>query len=96
MHMLAQQRDYTQIFIWSMVLIGVLIVLFLGVIWLKRWMMGSPETTKPAGFTLSDLRELRRAGQMTDEEFEKAKALLVGNLKTSESKPESGGMQAKE
>ena len=49
MHMLAQQRDYTQIFIWSMVLIGVLIVLFLGVIWLKRWMMGSPETTKPAG-----------------------------------------------
>ena len=34
MHMLAQQRDYTQIFIWSMVLIGVLIVLFRGVIWL--------------------------------------------------------------
>src|SRR3712207_8783046 len=30
-----------------------------------------------AGFTLADLRQLHKSGQMTDEEFEKAKSKVV-------------------
>lgn len=37
---------------------------------------------KPKDFSLTDLRELHRSGQMTSEEFERAKALLVGKVQS--------------
>ena len=37
----------------------------------------------PAGFTLSDLRDLHRNGQMTAEEFERAKGKIVAAAKAA-------------
>jgi hypothetical protein len=41
---------------------------------------GGPEATS-AGFSLSDLREMHRAGEMSDEEFDKAKAKVIDAAK---------------
>jgi hypothetical protein len=88
----APERDYTQIFIWSLVLIGVLAVGLVVVSKVKRRLQ---ETEQPSsmGFTLSDLRQLHKTGQMTDEEFERAKAKVVEAAKKAaerDAKPAGG------
>ncbi len=72
----APERDYSQIFVWSLVLIGVLAVGLVVVSKVKRRLQ-EPDQPSSMGFTLSDLRQLHKSGQMTDEEFEKAKAKVV-------------------
>lgn len=61
---------------WSIVLVGLLLAGFVVVAQLKKRLM-KPDDTISAGFTLSDLRALRRAGKMTEAEFEKAKEAVV-------------------
>ena len=67
--------------IWSGILIGILLVLFLVVSAIRRSMRSDEASGGSAGFTLGDLRSLHRQGKMTDEEFEKAKALLIGQTR---------------
>src|SRR5438105_14670781 len=62
---------------WSAALLILLVVGWLVVAWVKKW-MATPDETQPTGFTLSDLRRLHRGGQMTDDEFERAKEAIVG------------------
>src|SRR5947209_68560 len=66
--------------LWSGVLIVVLVVLFLVVSANRRWLKKDEETSG-GGSTLPDLRTLHRQGKMTDEEFERAKALLIGQTR---------------
>jgi hypothetical protein len=81
--------------VWSLVLVAIVVVGFLVVLKVKRW-VNAPELPGSAGFTLSDLRRMHKEGRMTDEEFEKAKMLIVGAAKAprpasdSELKPPSG------
>ena len=51
-------------------------VFFAAVSWLRRRVTAA-DRTPAGGFTLGDLRELHRSGKMSNEEFEKAKALIV-------------------
>ena len=54
----------------------------------RRRMRG--DVTGARDFTLTDLRDLHRQGKLTDEEFERAKSLLVGKVHTTlagEAKP---------
>jgi len=78
--------DYGAIFIWSLVLILFLIGMFLLVSRIKQWLK-APETTVGTGFTLSDLRQFHKSGQMTDEEFEKAKSRIIEAARKSVAKP---------
>jgi len=49
-----------------------------GALWLRRRFCGNEDRAAEAGgFTLSQLRELHRAGRLTSEEFERAKATVV-------------------
>ncbi|HYE18143.1 MAG TPA: hypothetical protein VEA69_06850 [Tepidisphaeraceae bacterium] len=76
------EAGYGQLFIWSVVLVVAVALLF-GVLYLyRRWMNNQGTTTGP-GFTLSDLRRYHKEGKMTTEEFEKAKALVIGTVKKS-------------
>lgn len=70
---------------WSLVLILIIVVLFGAVAMYRRW-MNADDTSAGDGFTLSDLRRLHKAGQMTDEEFEKAKRILIGSVKAAAEK----------
>ena len=63
---------------WSLVLICLLVGGFFAISKLRQWLRDDDAPVSPIGFTLSDLRQLHKQGQMTDEEFERAKAKIVG------------------
>ena len=63
--------------VWSLLLIGLIVAGWLTVWHVKRRLQKTDEVLGNAGFTLSDLRRLHKSGQMTDEEFEKAKGRVV-------------------
>ena len=89
------ERD---IIIWSLVLLGAVLVGFIAVAQLKKRLV-QPDRHAAAGFTLADLRALHRSGKMTDEEFARAKEALIAGLKkpdnrqadTSIAKPDQAG-----
>ncbi len=79
------------IFFWAMVLIGLLLWAGAGVVYFRRW-YGDTDLSSPVGFTLGDLRQLHRDGQMTDEEFESAKMQLLGQThRTLDEVPDPAG-----
>jgi hypothetical protein len=86
---LADFEQQKGIFIWSLVLVGFVILLFFGIVLFKRWLSDAGDSA-PAGpaFTLDDLRDLRRKGLMTDAEFEKAKAKLIASAQGPVAKDE--------
>ena len=52
------ESDYVSIFLWALVLIVFLLILFVAVVFLKRWLKSDDFTSRGPGFTLSDLRQL--------------------------------------
>jgi hypothetical protein len=75
--MLAEANHTTSIVFWSLSLIGLIVAGWLTVWHVKRRLQKTDEVLGNAGFTLSDLRQMHKSGQMTDEEFEKAKGKVL-------------------
>jgi len=75
------------VIIWAGILMVVLLVF--GAIWMVvRAKVRTDETNETDSmFSLGSLRRMHREGQLTDEEFEKAKAIVIGTM-TKETKPE--------
>ena len=65
------------VFLWSFILILLIVISAAAVMRLRRWLKEDDVPTGGIGFTLSDLRQLHQQGQMTDEEFERARAKMV-------------------
>ena len=76
-HTLAQNSGTASVFVWSFILIILIVIGAAGVMRLRRWLKEDDAPTGGIGFTLSDLRELHKQGQMTDAEFERARAKMV-------------------
>lgn len=76
----AETNVTTSILFWAFGLIILLIVMLISAVWIKKKMSPVDESTGGGGFTLADLRELRRSGAMTEEEYERAKAKMVQSL----------------
>ena len=75
---LLAESSTASVFIWSFILIILIVISAAGVMRLRRWMKEDDDTPSGRiGFTLSDLRQLHKQGQMTDEEFERARAKMV-------------------
>jgi hypothetical protein len=66
-----------QLFIWSAILVVLMLLAFGGYSLLKRWMNSSETDQGAGGFSLSDLRAMHKAGKISTEEFEKTKAMMV-------------------
>ena len=69
---------------WSLVIIALAVVGFLGVTKLRAWLKEDEEAesdSSPIGFTLSDLKRLHREGKISTEDFEKAHAKMIGAAK---------------
>lgn len=66
----------------SLVIVALVIAAFFGVVRLRAWLQSDdePAATGPA-FSLSDLKQLHRDGQLTDEEFERMRSKMVGAAK---------------
>src|SRR3954468_19959922 len=89
----SKDLNWTPIIIGCLILIVVVVLGLLVVSWMKRRMQAGGEPV-PAGFTLSDLRRLHKAGQITDEEFERAKARTIERYKAKEKKAREGAEAA--
>jgi hypothetical protein len=72
----AQSADLCQLVMWLMITLAAVGGLYFAVRWLRRWLK-EDDAASSIGFTISDLRELHRSGQITDEEFEKTKAKMI-------------------
>ncbi len=74
----ASSRDVVDV----VVLLGAALVLVvlgtLGVVWARRRLVDTDDDASTAGLTLHDLRQLHARGELTDEEFEAAKAAIIG------------------
>ena len=84
--LVAQESSFPSVFVWSLVLVAAVIGGFWVVTWLKRWMKTDEEPVS-IGFSLSDLRDLHRAGKLSDEEFERARTKMAASMKRELSKP---------
>lgn len=74
--------------IWPAALILVFAAILLGALSIvRRRMRQHDQPNLMRGFTLDDLRQLKREGKLTDEEFDKAKAKIVANVQRSLAKP---------
>ena len=73
-------RNTTSAIIWSLVLIGLVLLAFAAVSLVRRW-ANKTDAEQPAGFTLGDLRQLHKSGKISQEEFERAKALILATVK---------------
>ena len=82
----AQESSFSSVFVWLLVLVAAVIGGFWVVTWLKRWLKTDEEPVS-IGFSLSDLRDLHRAGKLSDEEFERARAKMAASMKRDLSKP---------
>jgi hypothetical protein len=68
------------------VALGVVVVLaaiLLGALSIVRRRMREEGAFAPKGFSLGDLRDLHRAGKLSTEEFERAKAKLVSGVQST-------------
>ena len=67
---------------WSVVLVVILVAGFAIVAYMKKKMRDDEDDGAPApaaGFTLSDLRRMHEAGQISPDEFERAKRKIVAS-----------------
>jgi hypothetical protein len=77
----AQENALSSVFVWSLVLVAVVIGGFWLVSILKRRLKSGDDEPASIGFTLSDLREMHRSGQLSDAEFERARTKMAASLK---------------
>jgi uncharacterized membrane protein len=63
----------------AVALVVIVVVGWFAVARIRRWMRD--DSTTEAAFTLEDLRRLRREGQLTEEEFETARAAMIGAVR---------------
>jgi Short C-terminal domain len=67
---------------WLGALAGLVIVGFGVLIWVRRVLRNPSGGARP-GFTLQDLREMRDAGAITAEEFERAREAMLQRLRST-------------
>jgi hypothetical protein len=63
--------------LWAVVLILMSVGLVAGLFALRKWMVGSGDTSGNSGLTLAELREMARTGVISQEEFERAREAAI-------------------
>jgi uncharacterized membrane protein len=72
----------SEILPWLIVLAGVVLAGGVVIYFIRRSIKNADSGgSATGGFTLQDLREMHAAGELTEEEFERAKALMIGRAK---------------
>ncbi len=64
-------------------------------VWFVRRWLGRSGASGPAGFSLQELRQLHAQGRLTDDEFERAKASIIGRVKGDDPRPITSDAQAR-
>lgn len=74
-------------------LVVIVVIGWFAIARIRSWMKDNAETAQP--FTLDDLRQLHRSGQLSDEEFERAKEMMIGSVRRAPTLKEIKAAQAK-
>lgn len=72
---------FSSVLPWLLLLIVVVIVGGVVMLLVRRWFT-SESSRETIGFTLQDLRNLHAAGELSDEEYERARASMIGRLQS--------------
>lgn len=75
--MIAQTNPGSRVIFWCVVLLLVSIAAAALVFWIRRRMLQDDYPTVSTGFSLADFREMHQRGELSDEEFEAARARLI-------------------
>ena len=70
---------FAHILPWLVALLGVVVIGAAG-IWVVRRLVRRESDGGAGGFTLQDLRDMKTSGQLSDEEFNRARDSLIGRL----------------
>lgn len=85
------------VFGWSLVVIVFVVVGFMAVAWLRKWMKEEDiPSAGGTGFGLSELRRMHARGELTDEEYERARGKMTASAKavTANMPDPAGGRRA--
>lgn len=85
LEMLADTPGLPEVFKPLMVLLIIIVLASSLVMWIRGRMLDK-DASQSGGFALSDIRAMHRRGEMTDEEFEKARDAIVGPMKAAAQK----------
>ena len=70
---------------WLILLLGLVIVGGVIILWIRRSISATNSLTAgDTGFTLYELRELHRKGELSNEEFERAREAIIGSFQAKD------------
>ncbi|MHC5001940.1 MAG: hypothetical protein ACYTJ0_02355 [Planctomycetota bacterium] len=75
---------------WLAALLVLLVIGAFVIAWLRRVAHGGSDDGSATGFTLQDLRDMHAAGQLTNEEFQRARDEMIGRLRPTGDEPWPG------
>jgi hypothetical protein len=87
----ASTETYARLYIWLTVLLVAVIVLGVAVWYARRWALSKPSSGTGQGWTLAELRELRQAGEVSEEEYEKLRTQIIGAVRRRVSESQTPG-----
>ncbi len=88
---LALADGYAELITWLLVLMGSIIVLGLGLWYYRRRWLFAERQPDAAPWTLADIRRLRDSGNLTEEEYQRIRASMIGALGAAEGKAGTAG-----
>ncbi len=78
----AASRLFSEVMPWLLLFMGLVIVGGVIIMLARRLLNDTSSSTQP-GFTLHDLRTLHTKGELTDEEFERAREAMIARVADS-------------
>ncbi len=81
---------------WSLVVIVLVVLGFIAISWLRKWMKEEDVPSGGTGFGLSELRQMHARGDLSDEEYERARSKMTAAAKavTANMPDPAGGRRA--
>jgi hypothetical protein len=83
------EKDRSSLLVWLGVLLGVVVVGFGAILLLRRYLRDpAAGGTGNVGFSLSELRAMRDRGEITSEEYERTRAMVIAKVKAAAARAE--------
>jgi hypothetical protein len=84
------------VFGWSLVVLVLIVAGFIGISWLRKWMKEDDIPSGGPGFGLGELRKMHARGELTAEEYERARSKMAAAAKavTADMPDPAGGRRA--
>ncbi len=86
--LIASTRDPSRILFWCGILLAAAIALALTALAIRKKLNQPDVPTIATGFTLADFRDMHERGDLTQEEFERARARIIASQRISHDDPQ--------